>query len=144
MQESAKEALIAGLNEDLAHEYQAVIMYATYASMVTGMHRPTLKAFFETEISEELAHAQLLAEKITALGGKPTTRPAEVVYHGTPREMLEEVRKAEAETIQRYVQRRRQAEDFGDLGLAVDLDDIIRDETGHKEETEKLLRGMEN
>ena len=142
MEPAGKEELIAGLNEDLAHEYQAVIMYTTYASMATGMHRPTLKAFFETEIAEELTHAQLLAEKITALGGKPTTQPAEVIYHSEPREMLEEVRKAEAETIERYAKRRRQAEEFGDLGLAVDLDDIIRDETGHKEETEKLLRGM--
>ncbi len=142
MDTPSKEDLIRGLNEDLAHEYQAVIMYATYASMVTGMHRPTLKDFFATEIGEELGHAQLLAEKITALGGKPTTRPAEVAYHSTPREMLEAVREAEAATIERYVERRRQAEAFGDYGLAVDLDDIIRDETGHKEETEKLLRGM--
>ena len=142
MEAPGKDDLVKGLNEDLAHEYQAVIMYTTYASMVTGMHRPTLKAFFETEVAEELRHAQLLAEKITSLGGKPTTRPAEVAYHASPREMLEEVRNAEAETIQRYVRRREQAESFGDYGLAVDLDDIIRDETGHKEETEKLLRGI--
>lgn len=137
-----KDELVRGLNDDLAHEYQAVIMYTTYASMVTGMHRPMLKAFFETEVAEELAHAQLLAEKITSLGGRPVTQPAEVVYHSSPREMLEEVRNAEAETIQRYVKRREQAEEFGDYGLTVDLDDIIRDETGHKEETEKLLRGI--
>ncbi len=137
-----KEDLIRGLNEDLAHEYQAVIMYTTYSTMITGMHRPALKEFFASEIAEELAHAQLLASKITALGGKPTTTPAEVVYHNSPREMLEEVLKAESTTIDRYVKRREQAEAYGDFGLAVDLDDIIRDETGHKEETEKLLRGM--
>ena len=142
MEAPSKEDLIRGLNEDLSHEYQAVIMYTTYASMVTGMHRPTLKTLFETEVAEELAHAQLLAEKITALGGKPTTQPADVVYHTTPREMLEEVLNAETETIKRYVRRREQAEAFSDFGLAVDLDDIIRDETGHKEETEKLLRGI--
>ena len=54
--------------------------------------------------------------------------------------MLRQVYKAEAETIDRYVQRRRQAEAFGDYGLAADLDEIISDETEHKEETEKLLR----
>jgi bacterioferritin len=50
--------------------------------------------------------------------------------------------KAEAETIERYVKRRKQAEAYGDYGLAADLDTIISDETKHMEETEKLLRGL--
>ena len=41
-----KEELIKGLNEDLAGEYQAVIMYVTYAASVMGPHRPMLKGFF--------------------------------------------------------------------------------------------------
>lgn len=138
----SKEELIRGLNEDLAHEYQAVIMYTTYASMATGIHRPTLKTFFETELPEELQHAQFLAEKITALGGTPTTKPADVTLANSPQEMLEQVLQAEAETIERYVKRREQAEEYKDYGLAVDLDELISDETGHKEEAEKLLRGM--
>lgn len=142
MEAPSREDLVRGLNEDLSHEYQAVIMYTTYASLATGIHRPTLKAFFEAEISDELEHAKFLAEKITALGGTPTTQPGEVRYHSSPRDMLQEVRDAEAETIQRYVRRRKEAEAFGDYGLAIDIDTIISDETGHKEEAEKLLRGM--
>jgi bacterioferritin len=34
-----KQALIDALNEDLAGEYQAVLMYVTYAAAVTGPHR---------------------------------------------------------------------------------------------------------
>ena len=34
----------------------------------------------------------------------------------------------------------RQAEEFGDKGMVVQLEDIVNDETGHKEETERLLR----
>lgn len=137
-----KEALIEGLNDDLAHEYQAVIMYNSFAAMASGIHRPLLKGFFETEVPEELVHAQFLADKITAYGGTPTTRPAELKLAQTTREMLEQVLKAETETIQRYVKRRKQAEALGDYGLAADLDGIISDETKHKEETEKLLRGI--
>ena len=74
----ARQDLIDGLNEDLAAEYQAVIMYRSYASLVSGPNRPELRAFFESEIPDELGHAAFLADKIVALGGAPTTRPAEV------------------------------------------------------------------
>lgn len=139
-----KDDLIEGLNQDLAHEYQAVLMYTTYAAMSSGIHRPILKTFFEDEIPEELAHAQFLADKITALGGTPTTEPAQISLSNENQAMLEHVLTAETETIERYVERRRAAEDFGDYGLAAELDDIIRDETRHKEETEKLLRTLES
>lgn len=142
-QEVTKETLIDGLNEDLAHEYQAVLMYTNYAAMASGIHRPLLKSFFEAEIPEELQHAQYLADKITALGGLPVTEPAPLELARTSRTMLEQVYRAESETIERYVHRRKQAEAFGDYGLATDLDDIISDETTHKEETEKLLRGLD-
>jgi bacterioferritin len=137
-----KQKLIDGLNEDLAYEYQAVLMYNTYAAMTTGIHRPILKAFFESEITDELKHAAFLANKITALGGTPTTRPFPLDIVEDARSMLQQVQKAESETIDRYVRRRHQAEEFGDFGLATDLDDIISDETEHKEETEKLLRNL--
>lgn len=137
-----KELLIDGLNTDLAHEYQAVLMYNSFAAMATGIHRPILKSFFEAEIPDELRHAQFLANKITALGGKPTTEPAELTLAESPRAMLQQVFEAEAETIERYGKRMKQAEEFGDLGLANDLHEIISDETEHKEETEKLLRSL--
>lgn len=138
----SKEDLVAGLNSDLAHEYQAVVMYNTYAAMASGIHRPLLKSFFETEIPEELQHAQFLADKITALGGEPVTAPVKLELKRSTREMLEQVLQAETDTIKRYVERRQQAEAYGDYGLAADLDEIISDETSHKEETEKLLRGL--
>lgn len=137
-----KQTLIDGLNEDLSFEYQAVIMYNSYSAMASGIHRPILTGFFEGEITEELTHAQFLANKITALGGTPTTEPAPVELFTDSRQMLEAIRKAETETIKRYVERRKQAEEFGDYGLAADLDEIISDETEHKEETEKLLKDL--
>lgn len=137
-----RQSLIDGLNTDLAHEYQAILMYNSYAAMVYGMHRPTLKQFFETELPEELAHAQLLADKITALGGTPTTEPTPIELASEPKAMLQQVLQAETDTIERYVTRREQAEEASAYGLVTDLDDIIRDETEHKEETEKLLRNL--
>lgn len=137
----AKEALITALNEDLAGEYQAVIMYVTYAASVTGPHRPMLKQFFGAEIPEELAHAQFLAEKIASLGGTPTATPRPVPQTTDPRQMLQNVLDAERQAIADYKQRAEQAAEAGEKGLATHLETIVEDETSHFEETEKILRG---
>ena len=131
--------LIDGLNEDLRGEFQAIIMYRLYASMVQGPYRQELRAFFANEIPEELAHAQILADKIAALGGTPAADPAPVSVVQEPRAMLEAALEAEQETIERYVKRRKQAEDAGEYGLAAQFDDIIADETNHRDELRQML-----
>ena len=136
-----KETLIEALNEDLAGEYQAVLMYVTYAASVTGPHRPVLKQFFSAEVPEELAHAQFLADKIASLGGQPATEPRSVPATTSPREMLENVLAAERQAIADYKERAEQAQEYGDKGLAAHLETIVEDETSHYEETEKILRG---
>ena len=54
--------------------------------------------------------------------------------------MLEAVLKAEKKATKQYSLRAKQAEDFGDKGLVVQLEDMVRDESGHSEETERILR----
>jgi bacterioferritin len=137
----SKQKLIDALNNDLAGEYQAIIMYVTYAASVTGPHRPTLKQFFSAEIPEELTHAQFLAEKIASLGGTPTTKARPVPQAKDPRQMLKNVLAAERQAIADYKERAEQAAAFGDKGLATHLETIVEDETSHFEETDKILRG---
>ena len=131
--------LLRGLNEDLRGEFQAVIMYRLYASMVQGPYRQELRSFFASEIPEELAHAQILADKVSALGGTPVAEAGPVQVTKDAKQMLENALKAEIETIERYVERRKQAEDAGEHGLAVQLDDIIADETHHRDELKQIL-----
>lgn len=133
--------LLDGLNQDLAAEYQAVIMYRTYATLVTGPYRGELRAFFEKEIPDELGHAAMLADKIVALGGKPTVTPAPVPVTTDNREMLENALRAEVETIERYTRRIEQAEKAGELSLRVQLEDFIVDETTHRDEIRRMLVG---
>jgi bacterioferritin len=133
-------ALVEALNQDLAAEYQAVIMYTTYSAQVKGPYRLDLVAFFQGEIADEQGHAQFLADKIVALGGTPTTKPAPVPAAGTAREMLERVLEAEKQAIANYTARADQAREAGQVGLAIELENMIVDETGHYEETLKLLQ----
>lgn len=137
----SRKEMIAGLNEDLAGEFQAILMYVTYAAAVTGPHRPMLKQFFSAEVPEELAHAQFLADKIASLGGRPVTEPRKVPGATDARAMLENVLAAEKQAIADYKARAEQAAAFGDKGLATHLETIVEDETSHYEETEKILRG---
>ena len=132
--------LIKHLNEDLAGEFGAIIQYLTYAAKSTGPYRPQLAQFFLTEVADEQLHAQFLANKIVALGGDPTTVPRAVSPAGTNRAMLEAVLSAERQATRDYTQRAREAEAHGDKGLAVQLEDMVRDESGHAEETERILR----
>ena len=135
-----KETLIAHLNEDLAGELSAIIQYTTYAAKANGPYRPQLSQFFLQEITDELMHAQFLANKIVALGGEPTTTARPVPHARSNKEMVEAVYAAEKQAIADYTQRAEEAEAFGDRGLVVQLDDIIRDETSHSEESERILK----
>lgn len=135
-----KQTMIDRLNEDLAGEFGAVIQYLTYAAKATGPYRPQLAQFFLEEVTDEQLHAQYLANKIVALGGEPTTMPRAVPAASTNKEMLEAVLTAEQRAMSDYTQRAKDAEAYGDKGLAVQLEDMVRDESGHSEETARMLR----
>ena len=134
------KSLIKHLNEDLAGELSAIIQYVTYAAKATGPYRPQLAQFLLAEVADEQTHAQFLANKIVALGGEPTTQPRPVPEAHSNRDMVKAVLAAEQQAVKDYTQRAREAEEYGDKGLVVQLEDMVRDESTHSEETERLLR----
>lgn len=135
-----KQTLIDNLNEDLAGELGAIIQYLTYAAKSSGPFRPQLSEFFLAEVVDEQGHAQYLANKIVALGGEPTTTPREVPAAKDNKSMLQAVLDAERRAVADYTERAKQADEFGDKGLAVQLEDFVRDESSHSEETERILQ----
>jgi bacterioferritin len=134
-------ALLEGLNHDLAREYQAVLMYSHFSARLTGPNRQELRTLFQAEIRDELVHAQFLADKITALEGDPVTIPDAVPKAQDNREMLVCALMAEKQAIAEYGDRIRQSDEFGDVGLKVALENLVADETRHKEELERILAG---
>ncbi len=132
--------MIERLNEDLASELGAIIQYLTYAARTTGPYRPQLSQFFLAEVADEQAHAQYLANKVVSLGGEPTTVPRPIPLPKGNRGMLEEILKSEQQATTGYTTRAKEAEEFGDKGLVVQLEDFIRDESSHVEETQRILK----
>lgn len=138
--DKALQELIDGLNEDLAGEYTAVIQYNYYATTVSGLNYQILKPFFEAEISDELGHAAYLSEKVANLGGEPVTAPVPISKVTDAKAMLENARKAEADTLENYRVRRSQAQELGMIELVVKLEDMIADEQSHLEKLTKTLK----
>ena len=134
-----KKTMIDHLNADLAGELGAIIQYLTYAAKASGPFRPQLVQFFMAEVPDEQLHAQFLANKIVSLGGEPATQPRPVPVAKTNREMLEAVLTAERGATRDYPRRAEEAAELGDKGLQVQLENMVLDESGHAEETERIL-----
>ncbi|WP_044642264.1 ferritin-like domain-containing protein [Risungbinella massiliensis] len=137
--DAKKQQLIEGLNEDLAWELTAIQQYIYNASVVSGLARLTLKDFFMTEAQDEMGHAQYLAEKIVNIGGEPIVQANPITPSHNVKEMLENTRQQEADTIERYIKRIAQADECGEIELKIKLEDMVADETKHKEEIGRLL-----
>ena len=136
-----RRELIDALNEALSREFQAVIMYTQYAASVTGPYRQQLTQFFASEIPDELAHAQFLANKVAALGGVPVVTAAPVPQTTEAKQMLLNVVEAEDLARRKYAEYSELADKYHEVGLRNHLEDFADDETSHMEETEKHLRG---
>lgn len=136
-----KKKLIEGLNNDLANELGAVILYLYQTSTASGWEGEELREFLTPEISGELQHAIFLAEKIAALGGTPTTMPTQYKSPRDVKQMMEFDLRLEKEAIETYQARARQAEETGEYGLKLKLEELIVDETGHAEQLQRILKG---
>ena len=139
---SDKKKLIEGLNQDLANELGAVILFLYQTSTAAGWDGEELREFLMPEITGEMQHAIFLAEQIVALGGKPTTEPHQFKSPKTVKEMLKYDLKLELDAVENYTERVFQADEAGEVALKVKLEELIVEETGHAHQIERILRGM--
>src|SRR5258706_11679354 len=81
----ARQQLIDALNEDLSHEYQAIIAYITYSQVIKGAEYMNIAGELEVHATEELQHALRIAKQIDYLGGKPTVEAKPVRTSSKPK-----------------------------------------------------------
>ena len=135
-----KQKLIDGLNDDLNRELEAVLRYLYHSSTATSLLGHELRELLKSDIAGELNHAIFLADKISALGGEVKIHLAMPKKVTSAKEMLTEDVAAERHVVASYTERIKQAEEFGDKGLVIRLEDILAEETDHAEELERLGR----
>jgi len=63
------------LNEVLATEIVCVLRYKRHYYMATGIHAQAVAEEFLEHANEEQSHADIVAERITQLGGEPNLNP---------------------------------------------------------------------
>lgn len=71
-----REQVIRVLNEVLATEIVCVLRYKNHYFMASGIHAGPVAQEFLEHANEEQSHADLVAHRITQLGGVPNLDPA--------------------------------------------------------------------
>lgn len=138
----SQEALIQGLNEDLAAELGTVIRYTYQSSKAMGFAGVELREILEDEIADELGHAAFLMDVIVDLGGEPTTTPAAFEKPEGMKAMLELDLEMEKQDVANYVAHAEIAAELGLVELQMKLEEMAADEAGHARELRRLLKGL--
>jgi bacterioferritin len=139
---SSIEALIKGLNEDLAAELGTVIRYTYQSSKAVGFAGVELREILEGEIADELGHAAYLMDVIVDLGGEPTTTPKSFEKPEGLKAMLELDMEMERQDVEHYVAHAAIAEALGLVEVQFQLEEMAADEAGHARELRRLLKGL--
>ncbi len=94
------EGQVEALNRALALQQRAVLQYALTAGTVIGLqyqaHADKLRGF----ATKELEDAARLIEKVTALGGEPTTEVAPLAFTADPSEAIDGLVDMETEALE--------------------------------------------
>ena len=145
-----KDEAVKLLNEALATELICVLRYRFHYFMASGIHREGAAAEFLEHSNEELGHADMVAERIKQLGGKPEMNPANITaashaeyVEGTSLEdMLREDLVAERIAIQSY---REMIAYFGEKDSTTRrmLETILAVEEKHADDIADLLFAVE-
>lgn len=134
-----REALVQGLQEDIAREYQAIIQYVIFSQKLDGARYMEIAKVLEAHAHEELDHAIAVAKQLDYFGAYPVHEPARVTVSEDNDLMLWADLDAEDVTILEYRKRIRQAQALGEYALAEILQEIITQEQDHQIELATAL-----
>src|SRR5947208_17092801 len=99
-----KEEVLIRLDQILEAELSGVVRYLHYSFMIFGPNRIPITKWFRDHATEGFAHATIIGEKITALGGHPSikVKPVPETNQHTVMEILAESLDYEKETLGQY------------------------------------------
>jgi len=92
------------LNRILELELAGVVRYMHYSFMLFGHHRIPIVAWLRGQATESTAHAVLAGEHVTALGGQPSLKIAQLLEthkHGVD-DILKEAHEHEEQGLAEY------------------------------------------
>jgi bacterioferritin len=132
------ESFIESLNGDLRTEYQSIVQYISHIATVTGAEFLSTIDELKVHVTQELQHAQLLAEQISFLGGTPaTTVPP--VDAATGRDALAADLRLEESQLERYRKRFAEAMELGLADVAEALRPLLEQTQEHVRDLQTVL-----
>ena len=134
-----KQELIGLLNKDLEKEFAAAVQYINHSALMTGAKFGSIIKELKIHATEEMMHAQTLADQIAFLGGKPSVNVDKIFTSDGNEEMLEQDLTGELDAIERYKVRIRQAEELQEYALAHQLRNILAMEQEHAMDIQEAL-----
>ena len=138
-----KVKVVAHLDKMLEAELSGVVRYLHYSFMVFGPNRIPITKWFRDHALEGINHGVLIGEKITALGGHPSIRvkPVPETNKHNILEILKEGLEFERASLNEYLALLTEVE--GDVALDEMIRQLIKEETSHIEEVEKMTRVLD-
>ncbi|HET8576816.1 MAG TPA: ferritin-like domain-containing protein [Methylomirabilota bacterium] len=144
-----RDTVLRLLNEALATELVCVLRYRRHHFTAAGIHAQSVAQEFLEHAADEQSHADLIAERITELGGAPNFNPeglltrshSEYVEADDLLEMIEEDLVAERIAIESYAEMIRYLGD-NDPTTRRMLEDILAKEEEHAEDLRTLIRAL--
>ena len=127
-----REQLIAGLQEDLSREYQAIMAYVVYSQALKGAQYMAIAAELEIHAGEELAHAITIAKQLDYLGAMPNATAKSVKLTEDAKGMLRADLDNENQTIRAYRERVLQCDALGEFAIGEEIREILRQEQEHQ------------
>ena len=94
------EKQVERLNAALRLQHRSVLHYSLVAGSVIGLEYQAHAEKMRAHASKELEDATRLVEKVTALGGEPTTEVAPISFTADPGKALDDLIECEAETLE--------------------------------------------
>jgi len=122
-------------------EMEGITRYLHYSFMIMGYNRIPIQNWFRSNASESMAHATIIGEKITSLGGHPPilAKTAHESNVHTIKQLLQESLEFELNTLAMYKELCLLAVKVGDIALEELARGQVKEETEHADEVRKML-----
>lgn len=135
----ASKEMLDMLNKAIAREMQVTVQYMWQHVMWKGLKGFAVKDELKSIAITEMKHAEEIAERLTYLGGTPTTKPEPIFVGGSLKEMLERDKNDEEGAIKMYKEIIETAKKEGDDVTKRMFQKILADEEEHHDTFSGLL-----
>lgn len=135
----ARDELIKKLNEQVNREVTTFLRYMLQAASIKGVEFEPVREMYLEEVTDEVQHAQYLANQIVMLGGTPLLEPDLTPPPRDIRSMLKQDTLEEEKDVKNYMRLASLAEQEGLIALKMKMEEQAADEDEHGYEMRRLL-----